>query len=491
MIPVLDKIKMQKADEYTQNELGISQGVLMERAALASYYVLKDIMPLESAGILIICGPGNNGGDGIALARILAERDILPDVLLMGDKMSDGLKMQTDILKKTYPEIEIMNTIPGNGYDVVVDAVFGVSLNRDISGIYEEAVKYINALHDIGAFVMSLDLPTGVDASTGAVMNIAVKADRTVAFGAFKVGHLLFPGAMYSGEVTLKDIGIPSKVIENEADIHIFHDDEITLPKRMAYTNKSSYGKVLVIAGSKGMAGAAILCAESVLRSGSGMVRIYTEESNRQIIQTALKEAIVSTYEDSFDKTELEKAIKWCDAIAIGPGLSRSDLAKEILLYTIEYSDVPMVIDADALNILSSDVDVLKRAKADVIITPHLGEMERLTGISVPEISKYLISVARDFSNSYGVITVLKDARTITTSPKGDVIVNINGNNGMATAGSGDVLTGIIASIRGRGTDSFRSAAIGCAIHGRAGDLARDAMGADHMIAGDIIKYIR
>ena len=221
------------------------------------------------------------------------------------------------------------------------------------------------------------------------------------------------------------------------------------------------------------------------------MVRVYTEESNRQIIQTALKEAIVSTYEDKLDKKGLQNALEWCDAVAIGPGLSRSDLARDILLYTIEHSDVPMVIDADALNILSKDVDMLSNAKADVVITPHLGEMERLTGIPVSEISGHLISAARDFSKSYSVITVLKDARTVISSPKGEVIVNINGNNGMATAGSGDVLTGIIASIRARGLDSFTSAALGCAIHGRAGDLAKDAMGGDHMIAGDIINYIR
>lgn len=491
MIPVLDNRKMQKADEYTQHTLGLSQEVLMERAALASYSVLSDAVSLKDKSILIVCGPGNNGGDGVALARILSERDIFPDVVILKKDGSEGLQKQLKILNAIYPDVGIMSTMPEEMYDVTVDAVFGISCNRKIEGEYKEVIDRINTMHDMGSFVMALDIPSGVDASTGQILGVGVKADLTVTFGTFKIGHLLYPGALYSGEVTLKDIGIPLSVMEEGAHVHIFHDDEIALPPRQAYTNKGSYGKILIIAGSKGMAGAAILCAESALRSGCGMVRVYTEESNRQIIQTALKEAIVSTYEDKLDKKGLQNALEWCDAVAIGPGLSRSDLARDILLYTIEHSDVPMVIDADALNILSKDVDMLSNAKADVVITPHLGEMERLTGIPVSEISGHLISAARDFSKSYSVITVLKDARTVISSPKGEVIVNINGNNGMATAGSGDVLTGIIASIRARGLDSFTSAALGCAIHGRAGDLAKDAMGEDHMIAGDIINYIR
>jgi NAD(P)H-hydrate epimerase len=244
------------------------------------------------------------------------------------------------------------------------------------------------------------------------------------------------------------------------------------------------------------MAGAAILCAEAALRSGSGMVMVYTDESNRQIVQTALPEAIVTTYNgekkpDAAARKALDEAFSWCDTVAIGPGLSKSDSAKEILSYTLEHAGVPIVIDADALNIIASDAGILADSSADVIITPHVGEMSRLTGIATEEIAKHMISTARDFSKSYGVITVLKDARTVITSARGDVMININGNNGMATAGSGDVLTGIIASVRGRDIDSFTSASLGCALHGRAGDAAKAALGADHMIAGDIIKYIR
>ncbi len=493
MIPVLNASLMKAADDITQKEIGLHQEVLMERAAMAAYQVLEDAIDVTEASVLIICGPGNNGGDGVALARILSERDCYPDVVVLGDKdkYSEGLTHQIDLLNKIYPEVKVMKELPDAVYDVVVDALFGISLNRRIEGAFSDAVAYMNNAHELGAFVLSLDIASGVDASTGQAGDVTVQADRTVAFASFKVGHLLFPGAMYSGEVTLKDIGIPSAVMERGADIHIFHDAEIALPPRSPYTNKGSYGKILVVAGSKGMAGAAVLCAEAAMRSGSGMVRIYTDESNRQIVQTALPEAIVSTYDKKIDKEALQKAIDWCDAIAIGPGLSDSDSARDILKYVIENSDVPVVIDADALNIISSDANMLADASADIIITPHLGEMARLTGIAVDEISKHLISTARDFSKSYGVITVLKDARTITASPKGDVIINTNGNNGMATAGSGDVLTGMIASIRGRSTDSFMAAALGCALHGRAGDEACAELGADHMLAGDIIKHIR
>lgn len=494
MIPVLTAQKMQEADRYTQEETGLGQAVLMERAAIASYQVLDEALNIEGASFLIICGPGNNGGDGAALARILSERDIYPNVVVLGDKdkRSGGLNDQIGLLKKIYPEVKISDTLPDEVYDVIVDAIFGISLNRKIEGVFADAVSYINRAHELGAFVLSLDIATGIDASNGQIQQgNTVTADRTVAFGAFKAGHLLFPGAIYSGEVTLKDIGIPVAAMEKEADIHIFHDAEISLPPRQPYTNKGSYGKILIVAGSKGMAGAAILCAEAAMRSGSGMVRVYTDESNRQIVQTALPEAIVNTYDEHMDEASLKEAIDWCDAIAVGPGLSRSDSARDILKYILGHSDVPLILDADALNLISAEVDMLADASSDIIVTPHLGEMARLTGIAVEEISAHLISTAKDFSKSYGVITVLKDARTIIASPKGEVVININGNNGMATAGSGDVLTGMIASIRGRSTDSFMSAALGCALHGRAGDEACAKLGADHMLAGDIIKYIR
>ena len=494
MIPVLTAAKMQEADKYTQEQIGISQAVLMERAALAAYQVLEDAAEIEGLSFLIVCGPGNNGGDGVALARILSERDIYPDVVILGDKdkRSEGLKDQVELLRKIYPEVKISDTLPTEVYDIIVDALFGISLNRKIEGIFAEAVAYINKAHELGAFVLSLDVASGVDASTGQIQqNLTIAADRTVAFGAFKAGHLLFPGAMYSGEVTLKDIGIPVSVMENNTDIHIFHDGEISLPPRQPYTNKGSYGKILIVAGSKGMAGAAILSAEAAMRSGSGMVRVYTDESNRQIVQTALPEAIVNSYDEQMDKGSLKEAMGWSDVIAVGPGLSRSDSAREILKYILENAEVPLILDADALNLISAEVDMLAYATADIIVTPHLGEMARLTGIAVEEISAHLISTACDFAKSYGVITVLKDARTIIASPKGEVIINTNGNNGMATAGSGDVLTGMIASIRGRSEDSFMSAALGCALHGRAGDEACAALGADHMLAGDIIKFIR
>ena len=494
MIPVLTAEAMREADRRTIDDIGIPQCVLMERAALAAYGVLEEDTELKGKSILIICGPGNNGGDGAALARILSERDIFPEVVVLGDsdKRSEGLKDQLKLLKKIYPQTEIRETLPDAVYDIIVDAVFGISLNRGIAGIYADAVAFINKARSLGSYVLALDIATGIDAGTGQIQeDRTVSAHRTVAFGAFKAGHLLFPGAMYSGKVTLKDIGIPAAVMEEKARIHFFHDSEIALPPRQPYTNKGSYGKILIVAGSRGMAGAAILCAEAAMRSGSGMVRIYTDESNRQIVQTALPEALVTTYDEHMEEEPLRAAIDWCDAIAIGPGLSRSESAGEILRFILSNADVPLVLDADALNILSRDVDMLADTREDIIVTPHLGEMARLTGIAVEEISGHLVSVATDFSKSYGVITVLKDARTVIASPKGDVIINTNGNNGMATAGSGDVLTGMIASVRGRNTDSFMSAALGCALHGRAGDEACAALGADHMLAGDIIKYIR
>ena len=225
MIPILTAHQMQEADRVTIEETGIPQAVLMERAALSAYQVIEEIQDPASVSVLIVSGPGNNGGDGIALARILSERDIYPDVYLPGDEagFSVGLKQQLMLLRKIYPDTVIRDTAPDEVYDIVVDALFGISLNRKIEGVYKEAVDYINNAHSLGAFVLSLDIATGIDATTGQIQDgSTVQADRTVAFASFKVGHLLFPGAMYSGEVTLKDIGIPASAMEKDADIHIF-----------------------------------------------------------------------------------------------------------------------------------------------------------------------------------------------------------------------------------------------------------------------------
>ncbi len=494
---ILSAARMAEADRKTIEEMHVPQAVLMERAALEAYHVLdrEGILPgeLPKAGILLFIGPGNNGGDGLALARILAEQGAEPVVVMPGgeEKTSEAEKQQLAALKALCPELRIRTEAPEQVFGLVIDAIFGVSLNRPVEGVFAQAVKEINTLHERGAKTVSLDIPSGVHATTARVLGQAVMADLTVAFAYRKFGHVLFPGANFCGKTVCVPIGITDRAIDTKTAAFAYRPEEISLPERVSYSNKGTYGKVLMAAGSSGMAGAAALSAEAAFRSGCGMVRLYTHEDNRTILQTALPEALVSTYGNGDPLKELESCFEWCDVTAVGPGISRSEAAGAILRRILTDSPGPVVADADALNIISGDPQMLLSAAQDVVITPHVGEMARLTGLPARDITEHLIETAMDFAKSYNVVCVLKDARTVIAEPGGRVCINLNGNNGMATAGSGDVLTGIIAAFLAQGLKPFQAAHLACAVHGRAGDAAAARLGKASVMARDIVGEIR
>lgn len=480
------------ADGFTSEKMFVSAEVLMERAALSVYDVLLEKkLPLKK--ICIACGPGNNGGDGLALARILAEKGIMADVVLPGgpERMSENEGIQYRALKALCPDIGITDTVPEKEYSLLIDALFGISLNRNPEGLYLDAIKSFNLLHDRGAVTVSLDIPSGVGAGTGQVFGAAVLADITVAFAFKCMGNVLFPGASFNNEVIRKDIGITSRSLAKEPFVKAFSDEDIALPERIRYSNKGTFGKVLLIAGSKKMSGAAVLAANAAFRSGCGMVRVLTALENREILQETVPEAIVNVYDENDPLCEIDECFDWCDVVAIGPGLSFSDAAKTLVRYVLERSPVPIVADADALNIAADDPGMLINESRDIIITPHVGEMSRLTGLSVIDITEHLLGCAMDFAESYNVICVLKDARTVIADPSKKAFINLNGNSGMATAGSGDVLTGIIASLLAQGIAPFEAAGLGCAIHGKAGDAASERLGEASVMARDIIDGIR
>ena len=325
------------------------------------------------------------------------------------------------------------------------------------------------------------------------MLGCAFHADDTVTFEAKKIGLELAQGRVYAGRVTVAEIGISHEPLLQDADvIHSFGREEYRrmLPERPEDSNKGSYGRLLVIAGSKGMAGAAYLNAHAAYMTGAGLVRIYTPKDNREILQTLLPEAIITAY-DEFNKEEVLKLLKWADGVCIGSGIGRSTTSEKLLQTVIEYVDVPCLIDADGLNLLSDNKDLLDRlADRKFIFTPHMKEMSRLTGIPVEDLREDRIQILKKFADGYQVTCVLKDSRTLIADKANEICLNLTGNSAMAKAGSGDVLAGVIAGFMVQEKDTKKAARLGTYVHGLAGDLAKFEKGVYSVMARDLIEYI-
>lgn len=497
---VLTSAEMKAYDQMAIEEYGIQSLVLMERAALETVRVLLDRFGRDLY-VGVMAGSGNNGGDGIAVARMLQEEGVHAEINMIGDasKLSPEANVQLETAKKM--KIPIHYGVEHIVYDVIVDALFGIGITREIEGKYRKAVEAMNASK---AKIVAIDIPSGVNADDGRIMGCAVKADITVTFAYRKLGLMLYPGASCAGEVICVPIGIPRAVTQNKrTGVVTFTnvEEDLRFPERNPAGNKGTFGKLLLIAGSRNMGGACFLSALSAYRSGAGMVRIFTASENRDSLLKKLPEAIVDTYgeelcEEDFDM--LQAGIEWADVVAVGPGLSLSAKAHIILEMTLELCDKPLVIDADALNILSQKEELLRmfafgyrKKDQDVIFTPHLGEFARLKKCPVTEIKKDLIGSCKAFTKKYDISLVCKDARSIVTKRGKLTYLNGSGNDGMATAGSGDVLTGIIAGLLAQGYSGFEAAVMGTYAHGLAGDDARKRTSAYFIMAQDIIKSLK
>ena len=380
-------------------------------------------------------------------------------------------------------------------YTTIVDAIFGIGLSRPVTGTCAEVIGWINAQ---SAKVAAVDIPSGICADTGKVLGTAVKADMTVTFACRKPGHILYPGTEYCGRVIRKNIGIlPERLGAGEPELFTYTKSDLgRIAPRTPYSNKGTYGKVLLIAGSSGMSGAACLSAMASYRCGCGLVRVFTTECNRVMIQTYLPEAIVTPYrEDTFPEQQLADALAWADVTGIGPGLGTGAVSGEILEYVLRNFKGPLVVDADGLNllarsrILQDEPGLLagggSEQRKPVIVTPHIGEMMRLMCASKESVLENIVESAEQFAGKYKVICALKDARTI-VSDGHRTYLNTSGNSGMATAGSGDVLTGVICGLLAQGNEPFEAATLGVYLHGLAGDAACAGYGAYGMIARDI-----
>lgn len=481
---ILTAAEAKEDDRWTMEQFGIISPVLMERAALAVVEAIrKRVGSLETCHrILVVAGVGNNGGDGLAVARMLAAERQQVTVWEVGDprRATEEYRKQRDILEK-FPVVFSDKPLETE-YTIIVDALFGVGLSREVTGEFKEAICEMNRL--IG-YMLSVDIPSGIDASTGAVLGEAVLADETVTFQHLKRGLVFYPGAYHAGEITVAPIGLEHKPGDSGLFTYTLPCCAY-LPARIPMGNKASFGKVLLVAGSLKMAGAAILAAKAAYRTGAGMVKVISCEENRNILQTAIPEALFGTEED------LPASMDWADVIAIGPGLGKSESAAKSLGEVILSGKKPLLLDADALNLLSeSDTlaeELMKQAKngRKVVMTPHPGELSRWTKRPVPELKKALLQVAKEVSASSGFVLAAKDARTVVADPTGPAYVNLSGNDGLATAGTGDVLAGMIAALLSTMEDPFRAACLGCYLHGLAADWLLGRESAAGMMAGDL-----
>ena len=458
--------QMKQLDRYTIQEIGIPSLVL-----------------------LVLCGSGNNGADGVALARMLHLSNISVDVEILGNPshFTTEMKQQIEIAKKY--QVAFVKNKSLSEYTTIVDAIFGVGLDREVGGGYKEKIKEIN---QADAKVVAVDIPSGIDSATGKVLGCAVCADWTVSFAYEKLGTVFYEGAEYAGNVRVADIGIV-KMPEICFPISTYTFEEKDLKEKLFRResgNKGTFGKVLLIAGNEMISGAALLSASSVLHTGAGMVKVHTRKENRAILPVQLPEAMYCFYGKKEIKSEaLAESLEWADVVGIGPGLGTNKQAEALLEFVLKYSKRPLVIDADGLNLLKSKLDLLEKYEYPVIMTPHLGEFSRLSGLSIKDWKQQPIELTNELAHRYNVTLVCKDARTVIADGGQNVYVNTTGNSGMATAGSGDVLTGILLGLLAQGYAPLDAAVMGVCVHGLAGDEAAKEKGKYAMVAGDLITY--
>ncbi len=535
---VLSAAQMQEADRLTIEDIGIPSMVLMENAGRAVVqHLTQRFRALAFEHTAILCGRGNNGGDGFVVARVLASRDHDVSVFLIGRavQVRGDARRNLDILSRLeIPVVEIATEDDWEQHasaiaqaDVIVDALFGTGLKEPLSGLYARVVKDVNAMP---AAVVSIDVPSGLSCDTHQVIGEAIKAELTITLGAPKLPLVLPPAERLCGDLVTADIGIPQEIVE-ELDgprVELLGPAEIMrhLMPRDPDSNKGDYGRVVIAGGSMGKTGAVHLSAMAALRSGAGLVTVATPRPCVPIVASMGAEYMTEGWDDD-GPTETASAETGSagtgsagtgsagtgsthaataetvapavervlglkkDVLAIGPGLGAGPRQQAFVHALLERTDVSLVLDADALNVWHDDPSRLHgREGIDIIITPHPGEMSRLTGLSIEEVQQNRLEVVRNFATSRGIFVVLKGHRTLIATPDGRVAINPTGNPGMATGGTGDVLTGMIAAWYGQLLDAEAACRVAVYLHGLAGDLARRAGGEAALIAGDIIDHL-
>lgn len=502
--PVATAAEISTMDRITISEFGLPGIALMESAGRSIVGAMRrHFGELHNKRVSIFCGKGNNGGDGYVVARYLRKAGSLPSVYLFApaEQISGDARTNLDIIER----IGIPIHSPGEwgpgpacqSAHLLVDALLGTGVKGPLK---EELAHIVRAMNEHDAPITAIDLPTGVETDTGQVAGEAVRASATVTMGALKRGLCFSPGREHAGSVYVADIGFPREVEGSSGARTYWAAPEhvaCLLPHRATNTYKNACGQVVVISGSVGKTGAAALSSEAVLRAGAGMAVLAIPASLNPIVEDLLVEVmtlpVAETKEQCLSSeatAALAEHFDWADVIAIGPGLTTHPEVKAVVAWVLQNYPKPMVIDADAINCLSMKPEVLRESSQDIVITPHPGELSRLIGVPAKDVITEPIEVARGAAEEFGVTVVLKGGPTVVASAAGDVYVNSTGNPGMATAGMGDVLTGIVAGLMAQGLEGPEAAVLGVFVHGLAGDRAMDALGTHGMIAGDVLREL-
>ncbi len=499
--------QMREMDRLAIKVLRIPSLVLMENAAVAVADQVTARLGQKTLVVSVLCGPGNNGGDGMAAARHLTERGHEVTVFLSAPRSAyrGDARAQLRILGRLGIPVSPASSVGGvtrarkrfEMSDVVVDALFGTGLGRNVTG--NEALL-VDAVGACLGLVIAVDVPSGVDAGTGAVRGQAVAADVTVTLGWPKPGLVLFPGAEHAGEVVVADIGIPSSLLDQVNPSGAILDRACVAaayPPRWRDTHKGIYGHLLVFAGSAGKSGAAILAVRGALRAGAGLVTAALPAASVTAMNAACPEAMTAALPETPEgsvslkgKTALLRLAAERSAVALGPGLTQQEQTVELVRAFVGSAQCPTVVDADALNAVGADLDLLRGRGGNCVLTPHPGEMGRLMGITTEEVLRDRVGTALRCAERSGCVVVLKGARTIVASPDGRYFVNPTGNPGMASAGTGDVLTGMVGALLAMGRDPVAAASAAVYLHGAAGDLAAERVGEYSLTAGDLTDSI-
>ncbi len=505
--------QMQEMDRQTIASFGIPGLVLMENAGRGAVdYIYDRYAPLQNKKVAVIAGRGNNGGDGFVIARYLLDRGVSVTCFLLSSAQKVGgdarvnLNLARTMCQKTgrgtiveVPDAEALKKHrPAIAHhDLFIDALLGTGLNSDVRGFFKDAVELMNAS---SRPVFAVDIPSGLNSDTGQPMGTAVKADATATFAFAKAGHVLYPGNRYTGDLRIIDIGIPRFIAEEKKiQLSLVEKDEIAalFPKRGFSSHKGSFGHLAVLAGSSGKTGAAALCANAAARCGTGLVTLAIPRNINAQMEPQVIEPMTFLLEDrgsgilgESNLADVLALIEGKQALAVGPGIGTDVKTAGLIQAVVKSSAVPMVIDADGLNCLAGNPDILLQKKGAAVLTPHPGEMARLCGLSIAEIQAGRIQAAGDFAKQYQVTLVLKGAQTVIAAPDGNCFINPTGNPGMASGGMGDVLTGLIAGFCAQGFAPEDAARAGVFIHGLCADRLAASMGAFGYLATDIVNDI-
>lgn len=498
--------EMKALDVQAQNDYAMPGILLMDNAAQAvAEAVHEALTALEGERVVIFCGGGNNGGDGLGAARWLQSYGVSVRAFVVGaalDAVQGDAALELAMFTKAGGRVEALSTeddwvlaeLAASKADVLVDALLGTGFHGELEGDVLRACELLNKSEK---YILAVDIPTGVNADNGAVCEQAVRADHTVTMALVKTGLLLYPGREYCGDIELADISMPVKLVEDYKSDKYRLTDEIVrelLPLRKANAHKGDAGRVVICAGSPGYTGAAALASDAAVKAGAGLVSLYTPLSSRDVLAIKLTEVMVHGLLERMPgilgggaASDVASSAEAADVLAIGPGLGTSESTQEAVRTILQKITTPVVIDADALTALAGHTEILAAMQAQKVLTPHPGEMARLTGLEIGEIEADRINVAKKYAEEWQAIVVLKGAPTVIGCPNGTVYVNSTGNSSLATGGSGDVLTGIIAGLAAQEISLQEAAICGVYLHGLAAELTGIDIG---LAAGELAALL-